>query len=335
LATGGPIFVIGCAGSGSGLLRLALDAHERIAIAPATGFMRAARAHEFIPFWPFGARWHRPLGLSDEQLGELLRGFYDGLFRGFAERQGKQRWGEATPWHLWHVEAIARLFPDAVFAAMVRHPAGAVISGIRRRELEFDAAVSTYAAETTETVRQAALLGDRCALVRFEDLVLDPEPTARALFEWLGEPWPAEGIAGVDRLDRERVSRWTSAVGDWRRERLALRAGGLAERLGYDLEEPRPVERWPGVLLGSALAGAAELAAPPAPLADRPLSPRELELRPCPRAGPCRGGPSGRSRAGCPAGYAASCSAAEKSVSATRAAACPSSSEQKVFANSR
>ena len=284
MATGGPIFVIGCAGSGSGLLRLALDAHERIAIAPETGFMRAARAHEFIPFWPFGGRWHRRLGLTDADRDAQLRGFYDGLFGGYAEREGKQRWGEATPWHYWHAEAIARLFPDAVFAVMVRHPAATVISGMRRRELEFGAAADAYVAETTEIVRQAARLGDRCALVRFEDLVLEPEPTARALFDWLGEPWPAAGLAGTDRLDPERVSRWTRSVGDWRRDQLAQRAGALGELLGYDIEAPQPVQEWPGLLLGSALAGQAELAPPPVPLADRPLSPREVELHPVPPA---------------------------------------------------
>ena len=290
MAPAGPIFVIGSAGSGSGLLRLVIDAHERIAIAPPTGFMRAERAHEFIPFWPFGARWHRRLGLSDGELEAELRGFYDSLFRGYAERAGKQRWGEATPWHLWHVEAIARLFPEAVFAAMVRHPGAAVVSGIRRRELDFGAAVGTYADETTELVRHAARLGDRFALVRFEDLVLEPERTARGLFDWLGEPWPEQGLAGADRLDPERVTRWTRSVGESRRERLAKRVGALTELLGYDLEQTRPAAEWPGLLRGSAVAAqladrpALVLTAPPAPLADRLLRPHELELRPAPPA---------------------------------------------------
>jgi hypothetical protein len=287
LATGGPIFVIGCAGSGSGLLRLAIDAHDRIAIAPETGFMRAERAHEFIPFWPFGARWHRRLGLSDDELDAHLRDFYDGLFRGYAQRAGKPRWGEATPWHLWHVEAIARLFPDAVFAAMVRHPGATVISGIRRRDLDFGAAARTYAADNTEIAHQAARLGDRFALVRFEDLVLEPEPTARALFDWLGEPWPEQGLADADRLDPERVSRWTRSVGESRRDRLASRVEPLSELFGYDLADPRPVAAWPGLLLGSELQtrlGDRELAAPSRPLADRLFSPRELEVHPVPPA---------------------------------------------------
>jgi hypothetical protein len=290
VATRGPIFVIGSAGSGVGLLRLAIDAHEQIAVAPETGFMRAERAHEFIPFWPFGARWHRRLGLSEEELDAHLRSLYDGLFRGYAERAGKQRWGEATPWHLWHVEAIARLFPDAVFAAMVRHPGATVISGVRRRDLTFGAAARIYAEENAELVRQAARSGDRFALVRFEDLVLDPEATARALFEWLGEPWPERGLVGTEDLDPERVSRWTRSVGEGRRGRLAKRVGALCELFGYDLGEPRPVDKWPGLLLGSEVEDRLgrlpgfDRTAPPVPLADRLLDPRELELRPVPPA---------------------------------------------------
>ena len=202
LATGGPIFIIGCPGSGTGLLRLALNLHERIAVAPETGFMRAERASKFIPFWPFGGRWYRRLGLTEEELDVHLRGFYEGLFRDYAEREGKQRWGESTPWHVWHVAELARLFPDAVFAGVVRHPAGNVVSNMRRLGLTFGDAAGEYARINGELVRQAAVHGDRFALVRYEDLVLHPEPTLRALFDWLGEPWADDRLGDTERPRR-------------------------------------------------------------------------------------------------------------------------------------
>jgi len=288
LATGGPIFIIGCPGSGTGLLRLALNRHERIAVAPETGFMRAERASKFIPFWPFGGRWYRRLGLTEEELDDHLCSFYDGLFGGYAEQEGKQRWGESTPWHVWHVDEMARLFPDAVFAGVVRHPAGNVVSNVRRLGLSFGDAADAYAQTTTELVRQAGVHSDRCALVRYEDLVLHPEPTVRELFGWLGETWADDARLDADGLDADRVSLWTRSVGERRQERLEQRLGPLAAFLGYTLGDPHALAPLgaEGRLLRGAEA-AARLAEfprldvrtrPVVPLTERLYSPREVEL---------------------------------------------------------
>ena len=124
----GPIFIVGSTGCGTSLLRCLLDRHERIAIPRPTGFMRAAGAQAFIPFWPYGERWHRRLGVEDAEFEARLGEFYGSLFRDHAERAGKARWGDATPWHVWHLDALARLFGDARFVGMVRHPGGNVES---------------------------------------------------------------------------------------------------------------------------------------------------------------------------------------------------------------
>jgi Sulfotransferase family len=118
----GPIFIIGAMGSGSTLLRLILDSHDNIAIARETGFMRAYNAHQFIPFKWSGRNWAKRLGWSRAELDAELGRFYDRIFMRNVERQGKQRWGDKTPYHTWHVDDMARVFPDAVFVGIVRHP---------------------------------------------------------------------------------------------------------------------------------------------------------------------------------------------------------------------
>ena len=40
-----------------------------------------------------------------------------------------------------------------------------------------------------EIARQAADHRERFAVVRYEELVLRPEPVLRELLDWLGEPW--------------------------------------------------------------------------------------------------------------------------------------------------
>ena len=140
-------------GSGTTLLRLVVDSHPRIAIPQETGFMRAARAHRFIPFWVFGATWFERLGWSEQELDEHMRGFYEVMFGRFAKDQGKVRWGEKTPWHVWHIDAMAAMFPDAAFVAIVRHPGGNVASNMTR----FDYTLRRRPATTTATT--ARLLG--------------------------------------------------------------------------------------------------------------------------------------------------------------------------------
>jgi hypothetical protein len=244
-------------GSGTTLLRLILDSHPRIAIPQETGFMRAARAHEFIPFWVFGGGWYRRLDWTREELDEHLRAFYETMFSRFAERRGKVRWGEKTPWHVWHIDAMARMFPDAAFVAIVRHPGGNVASNMTRFTYTLRKAAYHYDRYNREIARQADRLGPRLTLLRYEDLVLQPEPVMRRLLEWLGEPWSArvvdhhtvQGARGEktqvegrtradDPIDVSRISKWTGTIDEAGRESLQRRVGRLAEFYGYIVADP-------------------------------------------------------------------------------------------------
>ena len=219
--------------------------------------MRAVRANQHIPFWPFGGKWYARLGLSKREFESRLRDFYEALFREHAARQGKQRWGEKTPWHLWHVKDMARLFPDSVFLGIVRHPGGNVASNISRFGHGLRQAARQYSRYNTELARQGIRLGDRFALVRYEDLVLETEPVLRELLEWLGEPWSdqvlehqnvqarrrgrkvVEGRTRVDDpVDVSRVSKWTAAVDEDGRATLERRLGELAGFFGYAVDQP-------------------------------------------------------------------------------------------------
>ena len=256
-ASGGPIFVIGAMGSGSTLLRLMLDSHEHIAMPQETGFLRLALSHTWVPFWEHGGEWHRRLGLTDDELVAELRGFFGGLFERYARERGKQRWGEKTPFHVWYTELARRIFPDAVFVGTVRHP-GAVAVSLHERfdDWPWPRAVGHWVRETTALVQIGCDLGGRFTLLRYEDLVRNPEPTMRELLDWLGEPWSAqvlshhevqprsggpvevEGMTRIDDpLDPRRSTRWTANVNDEVRALLRTRAAALAGFLGYDVDD--------------------------------------------------------------------------------------------------
>ena len=256
----GPIFLVGAMGSGTTLLRLVLDSHERIAIPPETGFMRAYDAQLYTPFKASGKGWSKRLGWTQEELDEMLRELYDRLFMRYAEKHGKARWGEKTPLHTWHIDDMARLFPDSQFVGVIRHPSASVASNMRRFHLALGRTGTHWSRYTGEIVRQAARHGDRFVLLRYEDLVADPEPVLRQLLDWLEEPWSdavlqhhavqgerkgrkrVEGKSRSDEpIDVSRVRKWKSELPrpqqKWLTERLARRA----EFFGYAMDAPLPV----------------------------------------------------------------------------------------------
>ena len=230
---GKPIFIVGPMGSGTTLLRLIVDSHDDIAIAQETSIMRAYLAHRWIPFHRHGGDWYGRLGFSDDELDERMREFYGGMFERWAASQGKKRWGDKTPWHAWQLREIARVFPDAVVLATVRHPGAVAASVSGRFRLGWGGAVSHWINTETELVQRGRELGDRFLLVRYEDLVLDPATTLREIFDWLDAPWSdrllehhvvhgerggpkkVEGGARTDApISTERISAWTEEATD-------------------------------------------------------------------------------------------------------------------------
>lgn len=310
--TTGPIFIVGAMGSGTTLVRLILDSHDSIAIAQETGFMRAVQANKWIPFWKFGGAWYGRLGWSEEELDAELSIFYDRLFQRFAQQQGKNRWGDKTPYHTWHMPQAARVFPTAAFVAIVRHP-GAVSSSLHDRfNYSWPKAVNHWVRSNLELVRRAEDLGERLAILRYEDLVLDPEPVLRELLEWLGEPWsprvlehhvvhsergtPAnvEGDTRSDEpIDVSRISKWAGTIDDKGRRVLRDKADALAGFFGYDVDDavsiepllPTTTQQRRHLLTGEDLVnrkaerGITDFGPwPVASLANQPLKPQKLEV---------------------------------------------------------
>jgi hypothetical protein len=254
----GPVFVVGTMRSGSTLLRLILDAHPNIAIPEETGFMGALAATKQIPNWFHGRDWFERVGWSEAEVDDRLREFYSGMFERYASAQGKQRWGEKTPFHSWHVAQMATVFPDAVFVGIVRHPGAVVHSLVRKFHYELGDAATYWDSTNKEILRRALELGEeRFALLRYEDLVDHPEDTLRELIGWLDEPWSddvlrhgevqaARGAPRIsagntrtrDPIKTELADRWADSFQDADRELLATRTGALADFLGYEATRP-------------------------------------------------------------------------------------------------
>ncbi|MFG1851379.1 sulfotransferase family protein [Actinomadura geliboluensis] len=279
-----PIIVLGCPRSGTTLLQQMLHSHPGIAFPSETRFVHVAyeRRHEFgdleqeanrraLAEWITGgadtkfpvldldaARVVEEIVHGPPTLGSALAA----VFRAYARRHGKPRWGDKRPSYFRRVPMLQRMFPDAQFVHLVRDGRDAVSSLMRMPWFKGD----LYAAALTwrEAVDTGRRLGERLGPdtfyeFRYEDLVAEPEDALRGLCAFLGEEYDPV-MTQAYRHARQTVPssrKWhlrtheapnTRQVGAWR-DRMAdweadLVEHVLADRLrhhGYELTGvPRP-----------------------------------------------------------------------------------------------
>ena len=249
----GPVFVMGSMGSGTTITRLMLDTHPNLMIARETGFMRALMANYHIPFWQFGDVWLDRIDMTEAELDEAVRRFYDDVFGKAAAKQGARRWGDKTPFHVHHMKRAARIFPDAQFVATVRHP-GAVANSMKRFGWNWKAGIRTWLNSNQAMVDSGIELGDRFFLIRYEDLVSDTRAVMEEVLAFLGEPWDdrvlshheqqsgrAEGGTRAEEpVDTARIARWADSASQVQMRRLNTRTAGLAPLFGYQPTDPLP-----------------------------------------------------------------------------------------------
>lgn len=171
-------------------------------------------------------------------------------------------WGDKTPRHVFAIDFILEHFPNSRFLVMVRDPRAVVLSyrDWQNRWFEgkdLDTAQQTRISEEELRARRsyhpitiallwraaaragcaaAARYPDQVRLVRFEDIIHDPEKEVRAICHWLGLSFDEAALhvghlnssfvgrrdaAGFDRIS---LVRWQTGLNDsekWMIERLA------------------------------------------------------------------------------------------------------------------
>jgi hypothetical protein len=220
--------------------------------------MGGLAAAKRIPNWIRGKDWYERLGYSEQEFDARLREFFAGMFERHARSQGKQRWGEKTPFHSAHVAQMAALFPDSVFVAIVRHPGAVVHSLVEKFHYDVGDAVAYWTSTNKEILRRGLeLADDRFALLRYEDLVEHPEETLHELVDFLGEPWSddllrhndvqaARGTPRIsagstrtrDAINTDLAHRWADSLDDAAFDLLESCAGPLARFFGYEPARP-------------------------------------------------------------------------------------------------
>lgn len=193
-----PFFVVGCPRSGTSLVAQLLDNHPRLAVYHETQFYPVFRPH--LRYYGDLRRsgnarrlvadlreWLLLQGVTPPDPDELVAPDFEGvlsaLLAAHARQEGKRRGGDKTPEHHRFLGEIRAGLPDSPVVFVVRDPRDTVRSFCKA----FGASTIDGARAWNRAYESYRLHRDQVHLVRYEELVGDPDRVLAEICELLGE----------------------------------------------------------------------------------------------------------------------------------------------------
>lgn len=209
-----PIFIIGTERSGSNLLRLILNTHSAITVPHPPHILNYFHKYEdqygdlsqpaalqslirdvlrllsvHIHPWEFRLD---PEEVARGMVSTDLMGVFFSVYEAYRKHSGKRRWACKSTFMIHHIDRILAISPRAKFLLLVRDPRDVVLSSQK-------SVFSPYHPYfTAQLWRQQQLLGlrfhdlaeaDNCLLIRYEDLLHDPQAAVSGICRFLGEDY--------------------------------------------------------------------------------------------------------------------------------------------------
>lgn len=225
---------------------------------------RQSHLRELSTYW----KWLVETIPRDEMEARLLsaerteRGLFTAFLRAYADHRGRAIMGEKTPAHVAYVDTLLEWYPNGRVVHMLRDPRAVYVSDLRRRRGKLRRPYSWLArvpgllppAILLQTAwvwsgayRRAGVYAkrypDRYKLVRFEDLVREPDRTLRAIYAFLGVAMPDNATdvsvvssgfqLGQHGVDAGAADRWREHIGSVGRHTLELLLRRPMKRAGY------------------------------------------------------------------------------------------------------
>ena len=233
-----PVFIIGFPRSGTTLLDTLLRGHPGIEVTEETDAVPrmvnqlSGNGDE---------RMDSLADLADQDVENLRKTYFNALAR-HARPDSNTMLIDRFALNIVYAGEIVRIFPQARFILLLRHPADCVLSCFMQTFYETSANASFFTLEDSAHLydrvfglwrQYTDLLQLNVLQVKYEDLVADAESTCRRILDFLDAPWHP-GILEHERTARDRpligtasynqVTRplYTDAQGRWRRYRQEM-----------------------------------------------------------------------------------------------------------------
>jgi hypothetical protein len=211
--------------TGSTLLRFILDTHPDLACPPETNVPalcgQLANVWALIEGAPLSAnRGDEPPEIPDSVIAGV-RETMDRMVGSYLQRRGKKRYCDKSLGTARYSYLMSRVWPEAKFICLFRHPMDVVASGIEACPWGLSGyGFDQYIAETPGNSVHAmarfwmdnavAILSsqeqwpERCHRIRYEDMTCDPQAAADELYEFLGVAKVPDIAGKVLSAERER-----------------------------------------------------------------------------------------------------------------------------------
>lgn len=246
------IFNVGARRSGTFWLQRIVTAHPRVSAVPSETHLFAEGVAPLFERFQHSLRSSSKVGqvyVDREQALDAVRDLCDVVFTAMLE-PGSMRLAERTPMHVFHLDLIAEIYPDARFVHIIRDGRDAARS-IAAQEWG-PGGLEEAAAEWRDAVlagRNATLAPELYREVRYEDLLRNPAPTVTELYTWLGLEASDEviaeaiGEAGIGANlggapSGIGIAKWRDAYSPEELAAFDRVAGDLLEELGYPPADP-------------------------------------------------------------------------------------------------
>jgi hypothetical protein len=211
-----PVFLLSSPRAGSTLLRAVLDSHSAIH-APIE--LHARRLSVQLTTPPVEQAM-TALDIDSADLEHLL---WDRLLHLQLTRSGKSLLVEKTPSNVFAVDRLKTCWPDARFIYLLRHPLASAQSWHESDPETRPMSLATqHVLKYTKAVEDARRTHPGL-VVRYEDLIAEPEAETRRICEFLEVPWEADML---DYARENRDAEFVKGIGDWSDK---IRSGRIQE----------------------------------------------------------------------------------------------------------
>jgi hypothetical protein len=219
------------------------------------------------------AQWHWIIKTVDKELflQRILesdrsdRALFTLMMELYASHKARRIMGEKTPAHIRYVQTLMEWFPDSLVIHMLRDPRAIFVSDVRRRMQEANTTPYRQLRAIPALLKLFILLqvtwawadsvarcrtyrqryADRYHVLKFEDLVTEPEDQIRAVCErvqvefqdrMLEQAVVSKGFqVGVVGFDARAADRWRQHIGPWANAWFVLLFKRQLSELGYSL----------------------------------------------------------------------------------------------------
>ena len=220
------LFVISSPRSGSTMLERMLESHSQILGGPEPHLITPL-AHlgvwdkvDKAPYDHVLAAESQKLFLERLPRGEqdywdACRAYCDVLYGRFLEGSGKSVVLDKTPAYALVLPFMAKVFPDAKFVVLTRHPlatfssyANSFFDGEYETAMKYNPLLQRYVPAMSRFLRQTEV---SFIHVKYEDLVKDPETWMEKIYAYIGVDFERDTI---DYGDKERAPEAAKGLGD-------------------------------------------------------------------------------------------------------------------------